>query len=404
MNFSFKDLFAGHDSNSFVDNYFEKKVLHGKSLVDIETLNSIFSFVEFQKVLWIVDQTMHDRAGVIDVVTNKEEKKPGRISHPGNYSKWVMDNYKQGSTLLLNKAQRFSENIATLQRLIEAELNFKVSTNIYISPENANCFDIHFDTHDTFIIQLEGSKNWQIFDRYIEAPLEEQNHSIKLSDLKNQVPTMQFNLMPGEILYIPRGIPHLVQTLDTQSIHMTLSFKTCKWIDVFSEALNQFALQNSFFRETASAKLSTRQDQKKFNEIAEGLFYFLQDKMTARASFDWQLKRMTHSLLPLSYHKFPQPLPAEVNLTTVLGHKNGAVLNVCLEGDYACLSYPGVGMENGVPSLPGSIKFPSRLETTLRFIAQNPTFAIADLPGPLTEKSKLILAERLVKEEVLEIK
>ena len=36
--------------------------------------------------------------------------------------------------------------------------------NVYVTPANSVGFVSHFDSHDVFVLQLYGSKNWRVYD------------------------------------------------------------------------------------------------------------------------------------------------------------------------------------------------------------------------------------------------
>jgi hypothetical protein len=111
-----------------------------------------------------------------------------------------------------------------------------------------------------------------------------------------------------------------------------------------------------------------------------------------------------HSMIPLTAHEIPKDAGhVDLNLESKFAHMRGMTFSVSVDGEQVCLAFPGVGIENGVPSLPGSIKFPIRLEPTLRFIADHNVFSLKELPGPLMEQSKIILAQRLLKESIIEL-
>src|SRR5207249_3411147 len=52
----------------------------------------------------------------------------------------------------------------------------------------------------------------------------------------------------GDLLYVPRGVPHYPYTLDTHSVHVTLVLFSPSWIDVLKRALTACSAEDLFRR------------------------------------------------------------------------------------------------------------------------------------------------------------
>ncbi|MCC5811939.1 MAG: cupin domain-containing protein [Ectothiorhodospiraceae bacterium] len=65
----------------------------------------------------------------------------------------------------------------------------------------------HVDRYDVFLLQGQGQRRWQI-DRRPNAPLEE-DPDAPLRLLRDFHPSDDWLLEPGDMLYLPPGIPHL---------------------------------------------------------------------------------------------------------------------------------------------------------------------------------------------------
>ena len=78
----------------------------------------------------------------------------------------------------------------------------------------------HFDDHDAFILQLEGSKEWRLYGFAAEQPLRGRHFDIDASLLGE--PSQTLCLEAGDLLYVPRGLVHQAHATDTSSLHLTL--------------------------------------------------------------------------------------------------------------------------------------------------------------------------------------
>jgi ribosomal protein L16 Arg81 hydroxylase len=96
----------------------------------------------------------------------------------------------------------------------------------FLGPPSART-GIHFDHQPNFVVQIMGHKRWFIFPksqrRLLYVPNKELGHFspiiLESPDLKkfpkfSKATPVEFILGPGEILFVPRGWPHYVRSLD----------------------------------------------------------------------------------------------------------------------------------------------------------------------------------------------
>ena len=98
-----------------------------------------------------------------------------------------------------------------LERVFDQEL----SVNVYHSGPKAEALQIHYDTYDVFVLQLEGEKTWTI------------QEDGKAEDLSSINTWKTVTLRPGDLLYVPKGIFHAAQTADgcDVSTHVTIGLQ-----------------------------------------------------------------------------------------------------------------------------------------------------------------------------------
>jgi len=63
--------------------------------------------------------------------------------------------FGNGKTLVVRGMQHRWHPIAALCRNLEAVFHCPVHANLYLTPEGAQGFDAHFDTHEVFVLQLD---------------------------------------------------------------------------------------------------------------------------------------------------------------------------------------------------------------------------------------------------------
>jgi bifunctional lysine-specific demethylase and histidyl-hydroxylase NO66 len=185
----------------------------------------------------------------------------GKPLDEGSYTKWagvgsrgaygtvdpgkVYSLFHGGATVVLQAMQRYWAPLARFIRDLEVTLTLPAQANAYITPPGSRGLAVHYDTHDVFVLQVSGSKSWQIYKPVIESPLPSQ-HSI---EGEITAPVLEADLEPGDMLYIPRGWRHAATAQAAASAHMTIGVLNYSWYDVLQEVLLR-ARDEVAFRET----------------------------------------------------------------------------------------------------------------------------------------------------------
>jgi bifunctional lysine-specific demethylase and histidyl-hydroxylase NO66 len=138
---------------------------------------------------------------------------------------------RQGFTLVIDAVEQFSRGLFVLCTGLEIELSHMVTANIYLTPPSSQGLKPHVDGHDVFILQIDGSKQWQVFDR-APGPVSRSTH---LSG--EEALLVETELRAGDSLYIPRGFGHCARCLDTPSLHITLAVLAASPVDFLRYAL-----------------------------------------------------------------------------------------------------------------------------------------------------------------------
>jgi hypothetical protein len=119
-----------------------------------------------------------------------------------------------------------------------------VQANAYITPPQNRGFDDHYDVHDVFVLQIEGTKRWIIHEPVHTDPLRDQPWTDRRSAVAEAAKGEAYIdtvLEPGDVLYLPRGWLHAAQAQGEVSIHLTLGIHS--WTRyALAEQLAQAAL------------------------------------------------------------------------------------------------------------------------------------------------------------------
>jgi hypothetical protein len=151
------------------------------------------------------------------------------------------DSYADGATLVLQSLHRIHPPVVAFCRQLAADLGHPTQANAYITPPGNRGFDPHHDTHDVFVLQIDGSKRWHVFEPALPLPLQSQPSS----DLAKErplvpdgaEPVLSIDLNPGDALYLPRGYVHSAETNEDRSIHLTVGVLAMTAFDVLRDVL-----------------------------------------------------------------------------------------------------------------------------------------------------------------------
>ena len=150
----------------------------------------------------------------------------------------ALDGYSQGATVVINDIANLWPSLTAHKNQMEDELRIPMSANLYLTPEGERGFNPHYDMDDTFILQLEGVKEWVVWDA---GGWPGEDDSTTISPLRDQrdhihdtppdtVPRRHFLMYPGDVLYIPRGVTHVAATTaDAPSLHVTFAVHALCW-------------------------------------------------------------------------------------------------------------------------------------------------------------------------------
>lgn len=138
-----------------------------------------------------------------------------------------------GATISLPGFQRGWQPLAELVGAVENVFDHPAHANVYITPANRAGFTPHYDTHEVFVLQIAGRKRWKIARPPITLP-----HRSQLFDpaTGGQFEALfEFELVPGDVLYLPRGFVHSTHADGERSIHVTLGITVYTWVELLTE-------------------------------------------------------------------------------------------------------------------------------------------------------------------------
>ncbi|WP_373319528.1 cupin domain-containing protein [Rugosimonospora africana] len=136
--------------------------------------------------------------------------------------------FAHGATLVFQGLHRLWPPLIDFAGTLAAELSVPVGVNAYLTPAGSRGFASHYDTHDVFVLQVEGRKRWMIHEPVLDDPLERQPHGGRRDEVAATAagpPALEVELAAGDTLYLPRGWLHSATALGGPSLHLTLGLR-----------------------------------------------------------------------------------------------------------------------------------------------------------------------------------
>jgi ribosomal protein L16 Arg81 hydroxylase len=306
--------------------------------------------------------------------------RPGSFSQIASVER-VAAEFAAGATLVLQALHLWRPAVAIYCRGLEMRLGFPVQANAYLTPAAAQGFAVHHDTHDVFVLQIEGRKRWRLYEPRLELPLKDQRWSQDLGDVGPRVD--DFTLEAGDTLYVPRGWPHEAETSHEEALHLTIGLHPPTRMDALRAALQSCTDDLEFRRNLGT-------DGELPDHLVERLAGRLKPDDVARRA----RRRFVATRRPILHDQFAQ-LRALDQLSAHSQLERRPTVIFELEHDATGVVLLFEGKE---------VRLPAKAAATVDALAESAgPFSAAELPGGLDEQGRLVLVRRLVREGFLRV-
>ncbi|MGH6950988.1 MAG: JmjC domain-containing protein [Vitreimonas sp.] len=151
---------------------------------------------------------------------------------------------RQGATLRVYGVSRFEARCALQLRLLRQALQREAFVNLYLTPAQCPGLKLHYDLEDSIVVQVKGEKHWRLHKasagpRY---PRELATPAVSAE------PTQIIHMRAGDVLFVPSGLAHTVETRESSSQHITFGVHVSRQVTLLSALLDQFAASEEDLR------------------------------------------------------------------------------------------------------------------------------------------------------------
>lgn len=300
--------------------------------------------------------------------------------------------YADGGTIVYSQLETVYQPLADFCRSLEREVNTHFQCNIYCSPPNAQGFPTHYDSHDVFVLQIHGTKKWYLYNTPVDLPFRGQPFR-RAETPKGEV-TQEFELSPGDVVYIPRGVMHDAKTTDEATLHITVGIIAHSWTELLLESVARVALSDPDFRRALPPGFARASFDR---GAARAHFKDLLSRVAEKADFDAALDHFADDLVSTRNALLEGQLNQLLRLNKLTaGDRAGARPNLVyrhrIQDEQLVVSCYGAEM-----------RLPEHAAEPTLFALENEGFTISELPGDLDDAGKVVLIKRLVREGMVRV-
>lgn len=240
----------------------------------------------------------------------------------------LAEQLRRGATLVLDSVEELFEPVAELSATLEHRLRERVQVNLYAGWGKTHGFDVHWDDHDAFVLQISGRKRWRIYGPTRPFPL---RRDITLPPKPTEEPIADLLLEDGDVLYIPRGHWHDVSATGAESLHLTVGFTRATGVDLMTWLADQ-TCADPLFREDLPRLAASGTRAERSAALRARITDLLTDDVLDRFFSDRDAQAAAHARFGLPWLATANPLPpgddVEVGLLVpraVLDHEQDTV-------------------------------------------------------------------------------
>lgn len=316
-------------------------------------------------------------------------------SDSGNYTSAVEELYRQyreGATVNLLFVQEQWEPLGLLCQTLSGVLSARCHANVYLTPAGERGLNAHYDTHDVFVAQVYGSKHWRLWDGGRRLALRSQPS--RRDDEPGEL-MAEFDLRPGDLLYLPRGTVHQAVSNDTASLHLTVGVQPVVWADLIRKAVDRAVEGDVRYREALPMGFARDAGlRSSAAEHATTLVSALRDGLRpAELVADGTRRALLARKPALRGHLLDLERLSALDLDTKVARRDHLVWDLREDdGGTTVLEFHGK-----------EVRFPAHVAEELRFITGANHFTGRQIPGGLDDSGRLVLLRTLIREGFLTV-
>lgn len=241
----FEDLVG--DAGVFFAEHFNRKPLlrrgalegRTRSLVSVRQLDDV---VAMEAVPPAYLRVAKDGRGVPSKAYTRTVAEHGAALTETVVPEQVYELFRSGGTVTWNALNHFLPSARHLVDVFAETFASPSEVVAFLTPAGQDGYAPHHDPVDVYVIQIEGTKDWRIWEPPADRRADKASH--RPEDLGP--PAVETTLRPGDVLYLPYGTPHAAAAKAEVSLHLSVTVEPRRWRDLVCETVEHLVQQADF--------------------------------------------------------------------------------------------------------------------------------------------------------------
>lgn len=243
--YTFEDVVGGRDR--FFSEHFDKRTLLRKGAL-ADQVDSLISLRQLDDILALETVTpaylrvAKDGKGVSPKAYTRTGSHPGVPLVETVAPEKVYELFRSGGTVTWNSLEQIVPAVRRLTDVFADEFACDSEAVAFLTPAGNDGYAPHHDPVDVFVLQLEGTKAWNIWS----PPADRSSSEATYAPEQLGPPDMETLLEPGDVLYLPYGTPHAAAAKDSMSLHISIIVRRKSWRDLVLETVRELLDTDDF--------------------------------------------------------------------------------------------------------------------------------------------------------------
>jgi quercetin dioxygenase-like cupin family protein len=247
---SFADVVG--DEDEFFRTYFNKKVLYRPRGISGDP-RQILSIADMDDIVHsegmrsnLLRMLGNGVPAIGDQLTSQlEMRREGKTIEDAVDPGRIYAHFRAGKTLIHGGLNLTRPNLRALARSMTERFAAKSEAVAFLTPAGQRG-STHSDPTDVYVIQLEGTKRWQIWPTpQVRRPGDDKDSFDSLPE-----PVLDLSVQPGDVLYIPYSTPHRASAEGSVSLHVTVVAGPRTWAQHLLSAVKDILHDDPEFWDT----------------------------------------------------------------------------------------------------------------------------------------------------------
>lgn len=244
-NYTFEDLVG--DEKVFFTEYFNKKPMLRKAAMpgdvrDILSIRKLDELLHLEVVRPPYIKVNHNGSGVPEKGYTRSVVVQGVNITDTVVPEKIYELFRAGATVTWCSLNQVVPELRDFTRVITDKMAVRTDVVGFMTPTKKRGYLPHHDPVDLFIVQLEGTKRWRLWD----LPDERLGDNASYTDEELGEPAIEVLLEPGDVLYLPYNTPHAAAAEDQVSLHLSIMMRPRMWKDLLRETFEAVAEDPEF--------------------------------------------------------------------------------------------------------------------------------------------------------------